>query len=68
MTTFDGETPSGETVGVIETTEADEAAAPEAVPATDEAAEPSRARPTAAEAAGEARGCARLRLADRGCR
>ena len=30
MTTFEGETPSGETVDVIETTEADEAAAPEA--------------------------------------
>ncbi len=30
MTTFDGDTPSGETVDVIETTEADEAAAPEA--------------------------------------
>ena len=30
MTTFDGDTPSGETVDVIETTDADEAAAPEA--------------------------------------
>ena len=30
MTTFDGDTPSGETVDVIETTEAEEAAAPEA--------------------------------------
>ncbi len=30
MTTFDGDTPSGETVDVIETTEADAAAAPEA--------------------------------------
>ncbi len=30
MTTFDGDTPSGETVDVIETTDADAAAAPEA--------------------------------------
>ncbi len=61
MTTFDGDAPSGETVDVIETTEADEAVAPQAegslevqqeAPATDEA--PAEAAPATDEPAAEA--------------
>ena len=59
MTTFDGDTPSGETVDVIETTDADEAAAPEAevsleaeeaAPTSDEVEQATPEAPEAAEA------------------
>ncbi len=59
MTTFDGDTPSGETVDVIETTDADEAAAPEAevsleaeeaAPTSDEVEQATPDAPEAAEA------------------
>ncbi len=59
MTTFDGDTPSGETVDVIETTEADAAAAPEAevsleaeeaAPTSDEIEQAAPDAPEAAEA------------------
>ena len=59
MTTFDGDTPSGETVDVIETTDADEAAAPEAevsleaeeaTPTSDEVEQATPDAPEAAEA------------------
>ena len=51
MTTFDGDTPSGETVDVIETTEADEAAAPEdAAPEAEVSLEAEEAAPTTDEA------------------
>ncbi|MET0317333.1 MAG: transcription termination/antitermination protein NusG [Rhodococcus fascians] len=51
MTTFDGDTPSGETVDVIETTEADEAAAPEdAAPEAEVSLEAEEPAPTTDEA------------------
>ena len=79
MTTFDGDTPSGETVDVIETTEADEAVAPQAegslevqqeAPATDEA--PAEAAPATDEPAAEAapaidEPAAEAELCPRGC-
>ena len=50
MTTFDGDTPSGETVDVIETTEADEAEPEAAAPEAEVSLEAEEAAPTTDEA------------------